>query len=209
MVEANCPSCGAPLQFVSKASLYAVCPYCDSQVMRNDLELEKIGEVAHLQEDSSPIQLGTQGRFADRSFEVVGRIQLQFPRGYWNEWFVWTSDGREAWLGEAQGSYAFTQLVEPPEPLPAFDSLAPRQRVKIGRDVFFVKDKQQARCIGGEGELPFQVRSGYEAPVIDLESYDRRFATLDYSEDPPLLFIGHLATFDELELHNLRQLEGW
>ena len=212
MITANCPSCGAPVEFVSKASLYAVCSYCDSQILRNDLELEKIGEVSHLQEDSSPIQLGTKGRHQGVGFEVVGRIQLKHARGYWNEWYVWTSDGEGAWLGEAQGHYVFTRLVEGWEGAPDFQNLTAGRKLQlegVSRDVFWVVDKQQSRCIGGEGELPFKVRDGYEAPVVDLASHGRAFATIDYSESPPLLFFGHQATFDELELENLRDLEGW
>lgn len=212
MISANCPSCGAPIEFVSKASLYAVCSYCDSQVLRNDLDLEKIGEVSHLQEDCSPIQLGTKGRHQGTGFEVVGRIQLKFDRGYWNEWYVWTSDGDGAWLGEAQGNYVFTRLIEGWTGAPTFDKLKPGYKVQLeghSRDIFRVVDRQQARCIGGEGELPFQVREGYEAPVVDLASHGRAFATLDYSETPPLLFLGHQATFAELALENLRDLEGW
>ena len=169
-------------------------------------------EVSHLQEDSSPIQLGTKGRHQGVGFEVVGRIQLKHERGYWNEWYVWTSDGDGAWLGEAQGHYVFTRLVEGWEGAPDFQNLTAGRKLQldgVSRDVFWVVDKQQSRCIGGEGELPFKVRDGYEAPVVDLASHGRAFATLDYSENPPLLFFGQQATFDELELENLRDLEGW
>jgi hypothetical protein len=43
----------------------------------------------------------------------------------------------------------------------------------------------------------------------DLRTEDGRFATLDYSEDPPLLFMGETVDFASLQLRNLRQFEGW
>ncbi len=208
MTKANCPSCGVELEFASKASLCAVCPYCDSLIQRQDLDLEKIDDVGILQEDSTPIQIGTKGRYKERSFEVVGRIQLSFPNGFWNEWYL-SVGNNDGWLGESQGFYAFCSRVEPLAPLPSFDGLKVQDRVPLGQAVFQVTDIQKARCIGGEGELPFKFETGYEAPVVDLGSHSRQFATIDYSEEPPLLFIGEMAEFDELELTNLRELEGW
>lgn len=221
MVESNCPSCGAPMTFRSRASLYGVCGYCDSQVLRHDLDLETVGQVAHLQEDSTPLQLGTKGRLmadgGQRSFEIVGRIQLQFPRGYWNEWYLWCSDGKDAWLGEAQGLYVFTRRIPAPKELPRFSKINVGQGVQIDGQRFVVKEKQKGRCVGGEGELPFAVNSGYRAPVVDLHTHGRDFATLDYSdvvnEDVAdgeiLVFVGWYVHFGELALENLRPLDGW
>jgi hypothetical protein len=44
---------------------------------------------------------------------------------------------------------------------------------------------------------------------VDLRTPGRGFGTLDYSEEPPLLFMGEWVEFDELRLKNLRQFEGW
>lgn len=43
----------------------------------------------------------------------------------------------------------------------------------------------------------------------DLRTPGRAFATLDYSETPPLLFTGEWVEFEELNLKGLRQFEGW
>jgi hypothetical protein len=44
---------------------------------------------------------------------------------------------------------------------------------------------------------------------IDLRSDRRDFATLDYSDDAPVLYIGKAVEFDELRLRNVRTFEGW
>jgi hypothetical protein len=36
-----------------------------------------------------------------------------------------------------------------------------------------------------------------------------KFATLDYSDDPPTLYLGESVAFDGLRLKNLRSFEGW
>ena len=43
----------------------------------------------------------------------------------------------------------------------------------------------------------------------DLESKTDRFATIDYSEPEPLVFVGEYQDFDQLELTHLREIEGW
>ena len=43
----------------------------------------------------------------------------------------------------------------------------------------------------------------------DLRTSGGAFGTLDYSENPPLLFLGEWVEFDDLHLKNLRQFEGW
>ena len=37
----------------------------------------------------------------------------------------------------------------------------------------------------------------------------RRFATLDYSDAEPALYLGEFMEFDDLHLKNLRRFEGW
>jgi hypothetical protein len=43
----------------------------------------------------------------------------------------------------------------------------------------------------------------------DLRNSTGDFATIDYSDNPPLLFLGRAAEFEELHFKNLRLFEGW
>ena len=94
MKTANCPSCGAPVTFRSSASLLAVCGYCKSTLIRHDLNLENLGRMADLMEDASPLQLGAEGRYKNSHFGVIGRIQLRYQQGLWNEWHLLFDDRR-------------------------------------------------------------------------------------------------------------------
>jgi len=62
----------------------AVCPHCRSVLVRRDLDLSKVGEVAELPADPSPIQIGTTGRFENDAFTVTGRIVYAYDSGTWN-----------------------------------------------------------------------------------------------------------------------------
>ncbi len=204
MKTANCPSCGAPVTFKSAASAYAVCEFCRSTLLRDGEDLKNLGRMAELMDDPSLIQIGTEGQYKGIHFGVIGRIQLKHEAGLWNEWHVLFDDGRSAWLSEAGGEYVVSAMVPVNDPLPAFETLAPEMAVIIGGRSFAVTDLESARCIAGQGELPFKVESGYDVNTVDLRGNDR-FVTIDYSETPPLVFVGYPAKFDELKLTNLRE----
>jgi hypothetical protein len=36
-----------------------------------------------------------------------------------------------------------------------------------------------------------------------------KFATIDYGDDSPVLYLGESVDFDQLRLKNLRTFEGW
>ncbi len=203
MKTANCPSCGAPVSFRSAASVYAVCEFCRSTLLRDGEDLKNLGRMADLMDDPSLIQIGSEGKFRGIHFGVIGRIQLKHESGLWNEWHILFDDARSAWLSEAGGEYVLSSQVPTTEALPAFEALTPEMPVSIDGRTFTVTDLESARCIAGQGELPFKVESGYDVNTADLRGNDR-FVTIDYSETPPLVFVGYPASFDELKLANLR-----
>ncbi|WP_301101247.1 DUF4178 domain-containing protein [Propionivibrio sp.] len=203
MKTANCPSCGAPVSFRSPASVYAVCEFCRSTLLRDGEALKNLGRMADLMDDPTCIQIGSEGTFRGLHFGVIGRIQLKHEAGLWNEWHILFDDARSAWLSEAGGEYVVSSQVPVTDILPAFEALRPEMQLSIAGRSFRVSDLASARCISGQGELPFKVEAGYDVNTADLRSNDR-FVTLDYSETPPLVFVGYPATFDELKLTHLK-----
>ena len=83
--RAPCPGCGAPVEFKSAQSSYAVCPYCQSTVVRNGEVLSRIGKMAELFDDHSPLQLMASGRIQldgkDVPFTLIGRLQYKGDAG--------------------------------------------------------------------------------------------------------------------------------
>ena len=67
----------------------------------------------------------------------------------------------------------------------------------------------RAHYKGVEGELPFEYWGKQDMTFADLRTTSGDFATIDYSEDPPLLFMGRAVDFDDLHFKNLRTFEGW
>jgi hypothetical protein len=187
--------------------LLAVCPFCRSLVQRKDLDLEKLGESAQLQVDGSPLQVGARGVYRGSAFDVVGRVQLKTPHGYWNEWSLLFSDGRQGWLGEAQGTYAVTFKLDCDAPRRV--DLILGMTVVLAQRSYEVREVVAASYLAAEGELPFRPPLGESADAADLVGEGGFCATIDYSEDKPVVFAGEYQGFDVLQFSNLKAIEGW
>ena len=204
----TCPNCGAKIVFKWSSSVQTVCEYCKSVLVRTDVDLEKIGQVADLPPDISPIQLNTEGIYRNKSFVVIGRILYQYEQGGWNEWHFMTNDGKDGWLSDAQEEYAVSFPADN-QNLPAESQLQVGQSFLWNGETYAVSVITRAHFCGVEGELPFQYWDKDEVAFADLRSASRKFATLDYSDTSPALYLGELVEFEDLKLKNLRQFEGW
>jgi ribosomal protein S27E len=207
MLSVSCPGCGAPVEFKSHASALAVCAFCRTSVVRDDDTLRQPGKLSAVLEDYSPIQLGAAGRYGTHDFTVIGRIQLRYDAGLWNEWFLLFDDGSTGWLGDASGAYTVTIAQGVDVAALSFKGIQPGNECMTQNGSYVVADKRTARCIGGEGELPFVVGDGWEARVVDLRR-GAEFATLDYSDGPqPMLYKGAVRTLEQLRCQLLRDDE--
>lgn len=207
MFRSQCPACGAPLNFQSAASTFAVCSYCSSTIVRKDEVLESLGKIAQLIDDASPVQLGAQGVYLTQAFQVIGRIQYRYDAGVWNEWHVMFSSGRTAWLSELNGRSTMTFLQEGSQELPAYEQIKPGLQLTLQNQLYEVAYLAQARVVSGQGELPFAIGTGYEAPVVDLRGVGHPgFASLDYSaRAAPRLYLGLDVPLAQLKMSGLRQ----
>ena len=200
MKIAPCPSCGAEVRFHAADSVLAVCEFCQTTLVRHDLVLSELGKMAQLADDATPLRLHMQGRYQGQSFTLIGRIQYRYAQGLWNEWYMLFDDGRCGWLSEASGLFTVTFAAHIKEVLPAFGLLRPELSVHLGGKSYTITDLETAECIAGAGELPFVVSGGQTARYADLQGPEQAFATFDYSEDPPQLYIGNSVALPELHL---------
>jgi len=206
---ANCPNCGAPIKFLWSSAVQTTCEFCRSILVRHDVDLIRLGEFADRPPDSSPIQISSEGIYAGKSFVVVGRILYEYDQGGWNEWHVVFNDGSSGWLSDAQLEYDVSFLSQPPSELPRAGSLVCGNAFQWNNAQYQVTSITRAHYKGVEGELPFVYWDKEDVIFADLRTIDGHFATIDYSEPKPLLFMGEAVEFDTLKLKNLREFEGW
>jgi hypothetical protein len=211
MIKLACPSCGAEVKFQSKASVFAVCSFCKSTLVRQDMNLDVLGKMSDLQDDLTPLQLGTQGQYDGRQFELIGRLKIAYSDGYWNEWYTLFGGEETGWLAEAQGFYAVCFQLETPGLY-----LPPAKRIKPGLTIdlepagtFLVEDARDVFCIYSEGELPINAAQGRESFSVDLAGPKDQMATVEYAENSDRIYIGSYQDFDTFNFRNLRTIDGW
>jgi uncharacterized protein DUF4178 len=145
------------------------------------------------------LRLGARGRHHGVTFVVRGRLTLRHTSGStWSEWYASFADGRGGWIAPAGGRVLVT-----------FEATMPPFRgLKVGKPpwpAYEVEEKGRARYESAEGVLPFAPPFGETYAYADLLAPDGSFATLDYSEDPPRLFIGEATTLLALQIEPRRK----
>ncbi|SCK12705.1 DUF4178 domain-containing protein [Vogesella sp. LIG4] len=203
MYRVACPACGAEVRFHATSSVLAVCSYCRSTLLRDADSVRDLGKMAELLDDYSPLQIASCGIWHGRQFTVVGRIQLQYDSGSWNEWHILFDDGESGWLADAVGQYVLTQSQGRYQNPPRFTDLRAGKTWPYNKRDYTFCDIREARCVAGEGELPFAVGPGYDIKVADARS-GGSFLTLDYSEDVPQVYLGEAVTLKQLNMQRLR-----
>ena len=170
-------------------------------LVRQDNGVVDSGRDSALLEDFSPLQIGTSGTFVAQRFTLVGRLQVQYDDGAWNEWYALFDDGRAGWLSEAGDLYVMTMPVEidnPPkfeDTRAGFSELTFQDKYYIASDVRKISLKRAA----AQGELPFVLKEDTENRVSDWRC-ENLFITLDYNNETPEAFFGRMVNLDDLKL---------
>ena len=204
--KTDCPGCGAPVEAHSATSVTLVCGYCNSLLVWQDEGLIDSGRDSALLEDFSPLQIGTGGQFAMRSFTLVGRLQVRYERGMWNEWYALFDDGSTGWLSEAGDLYVMTKQAVAPADLPDFaDIRAGRSSLTYESQVFMASDVREITLsrAAAQGELPFALPENMTNRVADWRC-ESAFLTLDYAVALPQAFVGRMVKLSDLSLTNTR-----
>jgi len=212
VLVANCPACGASVEFKSGQSIVVICSYCRSAVARTDRDLKDLGKVAEIVETGSPLDIGIQGRWKDIPFELTGRAQLGHEMGgQWDEWYATFSNGWLGWLAEAQGRFYLTFQ----HPIPENVNLPSFEQLQLGQSIgglpwptsLIVAETGRATALGAKGEIPYLLTPGDTYYYADLSGPNQGFGTLDYNETPPLVFLGQQVTLTEIGITSTRAPE--
>ncbi|WP_271009885.1 DUF4178 domain-containing protein [Paucibacter sp. B51] len=214
--QAACPNCGATVEFASAASASAVCSYCRSSLLREGEALRKIGISAELIEDYSPLQIGASGRYAGAPFTVVGRQQIAYAEGSWNEWHVLFDGGpagpRSGWLAEDNGSYVMAFEAPLPEAAPKAQELILDRSLQLADQRWTVAAVTRCHLRAAQGELPRPPQLGAERQylVAELRGPGNEVGSLDFSPGlassnaAPIWSIGRSIRLDAMAMQGLR-----
>ncbi|WP_394788212.1 DUF4178 domain-containing protein [Rhodoferax sp.] len=203
--RAPCPGCGAPVDFLSAQSTHAVCAYCQSTVVRNGETLSRVGKMAELFDDHSPLQLQVSGQWKSQAFTLVGRLQYKYGEGTWTEWHAVLSDGSSAFLSEDNGAYVFSKPVQAQRELPAAEHFRVGATTAISGKTFSVASNQTVALLSAQGELPHLPALGVPFSMVELRNAGGEVLSVDYGAQSPSASIGTAVLLDDLQLSGLRE----
>ena len=206
--RAPCPGCGAPVEFKSAQSTHAVCSYCQSTVVRSGEVLTRLGKMAELFDDHSPLQLMASGRIQqggkDVPFTLIGRLQYKGDAGVWTEWAAFLQDGTLATLGEDNGAYVFTRPIDPGREMPKAAQFRVGATTAINGQPYSVAYTGQASLIAAQGELPKLPPLGQPFGMVELRSAEGEVVSIDYGHQPPGVERGKAVLLEDLQLTGLK-----
>ena len=211
VLQANCPSCAAPVEFKGGSTIVLVCPFCRSAIARTDRGLQDLGKVAEVVDSPSPLKIGLKGEFNGTRFELTGRAQIRHELGgYWDEWYATFSNGWVGWLAEAQGNFYLTFY----QPLPAGTTIPSFDQIQVGQPLigipgssFTVVEKGIATAVAADGEIPYRLVPNEKSAYADLSAPNNGFGTIDYSLEPPWVFVGQQVSLADIGLADARPAE--
>lgn len=209
--SAPCPGCGAPVEFQSAQSTHAVCAYCQSTVVRSGEVLSRIGKMAELFDDHSPLQLRASGRVKldglnamPQAFTLIGRLQYKSHAGTWTEWVASLDDGRLASLGEDNGAYVFTRAIDAGRELPEAARFRVGAQTAINGKPYQVAFSGPVLLLCAQGELAQLAALGEPFDMVELRSNDGEVISIDYSRQPPHVECGRAVQLQDLQMQGLK-----
>lgn len=207
---AACPGCGAPVEFASAQSAYAVCPYCRSSIVRSGDVLKRLGRMAEIFENYSPLKLGQAGQLPSdgasgpQPFTLVGRVQFKGDTGIWNEWQALLADGEIAVLSEDNGQFVFSrEYKKAARNVPGAERWKLGQSTTISEVRYTVTSVVQAQLMAAEGQMAHQPELGKPFTVVELRNEQDEVLSIDYSEAAPAIYRGRPVALANLKIAGL------
>lgn len=195
----SCPNCGAPLELQHRSVKLTVCAYCQTASAIENDRADPLGKSATLIDDESFLRVGMVGQVRGRGFSIAGRLRFEYEDGYWDEWFTLFSDGTNGWIHDDEGDLTLLQKQTVTAPVPAFDSIRVGQKVQVGDQLVYIREKSTAEVLGGEGQLAMRVVPG--APIAYADGMANGQAVmLEWADDGLELCIGVEIDPDEIEV---------
>lgn len=189
----QCPSCGAGNTVTNPGVLMKVCDYCKTAIYWDEESALRVGNKSMDLPPSSRFRVGAGGKLKGRVFTVLGRLTYEHEKGTWNEWFIELSDGSIQWLSEDEGELFLETPLKLTSPVPPFDELEPGTQITLNDRLGVVEELGEARCLGGEGQIPFVVQIGETYPYADGTGLDGSFGfglEYDTATGEPTAFVG-------------------
>lgn len=200
-----CPSCGAPVRLSSLNSKTIECIHCNSLLTLDGDALKDLGRKSFVLKGSTVIKIGSKSSYNGIKFTFIGRYQVGYEVGFWNEWFVLFENGETGWVTDTDNGWYITCEVNKKKlikdlfdinlpdvisiDLPSWDDVKIDKSYQIfGRD-FLSVDISENKIVGVEGEIENLLSIDSFRKAVDLRSSDF-FITADYNNSEIEFYVG-------------------
>jgi Domain of unknown function (DUF4178) len=179
-------------------------------VLRQGEVLQRIGKMAELFDDHSPLQLQASGHWNTQGFTLIGRLQYQYGEGTWTEWYALLADGSSAWLAEDNGAHVWSTPQPQTRALPAAEFFRVGATTAMDGQAFSVASNRPVALKSAAGELPHLPPLGQPFAMVELRSQSAasgagtEVLSIDYGSTPPTLSRGRAVLLSDLQLSGLR-----
>lgn len=172
--------------------------------MRSGEKLARVGKMAELFDDHSPLQLMASGTWNKKSFTLIGRLQYKYGEGTWTEWVAILPDGSNAFLSEDNGAYVFTVPQAIQRAMPNASAFKVGGTTTLNGKSFSVASNATVSLLSAQGELPHLPALGTPFSMVELRSADGEVLSIDYGTQPPQLAMGRSVQLEDLKLSGLK-----
>lgn len=179
-----------------------ICDYCQTTVYWDADNVARMGAQSVLPDADTRLYMGATGTILGKRYEVAGHVRYEHYRGGWDEWYLSIEGGKAAWVSEDERNLTLERKLKPSAPLPPREQLTPGMRLELSGHQFTVREIGRAKCVGGEGQLPFAVLPDEEYPYLDIASQDgQQFGTIEYDEEGAIhAYLGRPLEHQQLTL---------
>lgn len=183
MPDLSCPSCGNAVPHELRYAKLVVCPSCQVSLFLEDDAVKHAGERSALVDGPSLFEVGRPFYYGGGTYVPHGRIRYDYGRGWWDEWWVGTDAGQAVWVSVDEGDIVMQEPLNLNGPAPAWESLQLGTTLSVGSQNLTVTERNEANCVGFQGELPEFVQLGQVHRFVHLSGPKGLLLTIEFDDE--------------------------
>jgi hypothetical protein len=192
---------------------FVVCRHCRKILKMNGFGFVNTGSVSKMPHDMSPFEVGMEGDWNGKKFQIVGRKRYFFESGYYrNHWVILFANGTISWLTDSYGFYGIVSQIPFQLPSSRLAQAAPDSQMTLHDGNKYVID-----CISSlisldiEGEIPESQIQFSSLISLEFSYQNRLMAIVDWIGGAEQIYYqGQMVKYEDfLFKQPARSMKDW
>lgn len=191
----QCPHCNGSLKLRSGTRARTlVCQHCNSVLDLTSDQAQIVGQLGRRYRPSMPIELGMEGAFDDRQYQVIGWLRYEGwddeDRWRWDEWLMASSTGQFRWLSyDAEEGFLLQKEIAPTQ---AFNP-STATSIPVPGGSAHITERSPCKIVALDGELTWQAKVGEHMRYIEAKLGELCYS-VEYTQDEIELLEGRAVS---------------